>query len=57
MNRKDKLTEVINACPIYGITGGTRDVVPLIKDMLSAGIRIISIVKREKRLFCGIRRL
>lgn len=38
MNRKDKLTEVINACPIYGITGGTRDVVPLVKDMLSAGI-------------------
>ena len=46
MNRKDKLTAVMNACPIYGITGGTRDVVPLVKDMLSAGIR--SIQYREK---------
>lgn len=48
MNRKDKLTEVMNACPIYGITGGTRDVVPLVKDMLSAGIRIIQYREKGK---------
>ena len=48
MDRKDKLTEVMNACPIYGITGGTRDVIPLVKDMLSAGIRIIQYREKGK---------
>ena len=36
--RKEKLTRALDACPIYGITGGNRDVVPLVQDMLSAGI-------------------
>ena len=46
--RKEKLTRVLDACPIYGITGGNRDVVPLVQDMLSAGIRIINIEKSIK---------
>lgn len=46
--RKEKLTRVLDACPIYGITGGNRDVVPLVQDMLSAGIRIIQYREKHK---------
>ncbi len=46
--RKEKLTRALDACPIYGITGGNRDVVPLVQDMLSAGIRIIQYREKHK---------
>lgn len=46
--RKEKLTRALDACPIYGITGGNRDVVPLVQDMLSVGIRIIQYREKHK---------
>ena len=46
--RKEKLTRALDVCPIYGITGGNRDVVPLVQDMLSAGIRIIQYREKHK---------
>ena len=49
-SRREKLTRVMESCPIYGITGGNRDVVPLVKDMLSAGIRIIQYREKHKTL-------
>ena len=47
-SRSEKLTKVMESCPIYGITGGNRDVVPLVQDMLSAGIRIIQYREKHK---------
>ena len=47
-SRREKLTKVLDTCPIYGITGGNRDVVPLVQDMLSAGIRIIQYREKHK---------
>ena len=47
-SRREKLTKVLDTCPIYGITGGNRDVVPLVQDMLSAGIRIIQYREKYK---------
>ena len=46
--RKEKLTRALDACPIYGITGGNRDVVPFVQDMLSAGILIIQSRDKHK---------
>lgn len=48
MDRKEKLIAAIKACPIYGITGGTRDVALLVTEMLSAGIRIIQYREKGK---------
>lgn len=47
-SRREKLTKAMESCPIYGITGGSRDVVPLVQDMLSAGIRIIQYREKYK---------
>lgn len=47
-SRREKLIKVMESCPIYGITGGSRDVVPLVQDMLSAGIRIIQYREKHK---------
>lgn len=46
--RKEKLIRVLDACPIYGIIDGNRDVVPLVQDMLIAGIRIIQYREKYK---------
>lgn len=46
--RKERLQAVKEQCPIYGITGGSRDVVSLVQDMLSAGIRIIQYREKHK---------
>ena len=46
--RKERLQAVKEQCPIYGITGDSRDVVSLVQDMLSAGIRIIQYREKHK---------
>lgn len=40
--RKEKLTRALDACTIYGITGGNRDVVPLVQDMQNTVYELMS---------------
>lgn len=46
--RRSKLKTAYEECPIYGITGGSRDVVTLVKAMLEGGIRIIQYREKHK---------
>lgn len=48
MNRLEKLTTAMHACPIYGITGQQQDVTLLVHQMLQAGIRVIQYREKQK---------
>lgn len=47
-NRKGRLEKAFEKCPIYGITGGSSDVVSLVEAMLEGGIRIVQYREKQK---------
>ncbi|WP_251425377.1 thiamine phosphate synthase [Veillonella agrestimuris] len=47
-SRKSRLENAFERCSVYGITGGSTDVVPLVESMLEGGIRIVQYREKGK---------